>query len=88
MRRLHRYRGILPDDGCPLPHIPAPDRAMGHVGIFAGELLGNLRGIALEEQYRTVYRMGQGAAEDEFAALDGLPRLFQVRFPKLARRET
>src|SRR5579864_6388002 len=82
--RLDWRRSIFACNGCPFANAPLLYESAGHVGISACELLRDCVRIALEKQHRTIHRIGQRAAEDEFAALAGGPGFLQMGFTKLS----
>jgi hypothetical protein len=62
--------------------MPALDQSIRHVRIGEGKPLGYLGRIALEEEHRAVYRIGERTTQNKLAALGGAPSQLKVRLPK------
>jgi len=84
-----RFRGpdgvgsTLSGNRGPTPDVPTLYKAVGDVGIDAGELLGDFGRIAFEKQEGRVDGIGECAAQDQFAAIGSLPGEVEMDAAKL-----
>src|SRR6185503_19003269 len=65
-------------------HAPLRDEPVQHVRILLRERLGDCGRIAAEHEHRAVGRVGEGAAEQQIAALVRLPGHLEMDVPELS----
>src|ERR1017187_1737044 len=83
LTRPDGQRRVFSGDRRPFAHIPPLHNSVGHIRIGLREFRRDLGRLAFEEDHDTVHRIGQRAAQDELAALDGLPGHFEVCIAEL-----
>lgn len=81
MTSRERIDGVADHDG-PWANFPALDQAVCDIGIVARERFHDCRIVRAEDEEGFIGGVGEGAGEEKFSAIVGLPRVAQVIVPE------